>query len=247
MHHGSPVYLFHLDIEPTKSFCGLRQWYCIFFRLDFGNLCHKNEENYNSFARYFYLQEFQHGEQAVHLELPVLQSKSWPAIISKMLKIKKYFGTVFDYETLQNICECVFWDWSFPALAWSFQLIPFSKKTNPKITILEILVYKVQPELIKLISLSIPSLVQSHVHKNMWTWLCSKVEMCEDFKFYYLWLYFIYHNFQNGYFQTSLFTIFFEVICGKWILIPFNILCLLETGRIIDASSDLYYFLDISG
>ena len=100
------------------------------------------------------------------LELPVLQSKSWPAIISKMLKIKKYFGTVFDYETLQNIYECVFWDWSFPALAWSFQLIPFTKKTNLKITILEILVYKVQPEIIKLKSLCISTLLQSNVHKT---------------------------------------------------------------------------------
>ena len=30
------------------------------------------------------------------------------------------------------------------------------------------------------------------------------------------WLYFVYQNFQNGYFRTSLFSILFEVICKKW-------------------------------
>ena len=42
--------------------------------------------------------------------------------------------------------------------------------------------------------------------------------MRKDFRFYYFWLYFVYQNFQNGYFWISVFTTFFEVICGKWIL-----------------------------
>ena len=31
-------------------------------------------------------------------------------------------------------------------------------------------------------------------------------------------MYFVYQNFQNGYFRISLFSILLEVICGKWIL-----------------------------
>ena len=72
----------------------------------------------------------------------------------------------------------------------------FSKKTNPKITIPEILVYKIQPEIIGILSF-------------------------EDSD--YFWLYFIYQNFQNGYFRISLFTIFFEVTFGKWILQRFSL------------------------
>ena len=45
-----------------------------------------------------------------------------------------------------------------------------------------------------------------------------KVETRKDFRFYYFWLYFVYQNFHNGYFRISLFTILFEVICGKSIL-----------------------------
>ena len=44
---------------------------------------------------------------------------------------------------------------------------------------------------------------------------CNKVEMLKDFRFYYLCLYFVYHNFQNGYFWISLRPILFEVICEK--------------------------------
>ena len=57
-------------------------------------------------------------------------------------------------------------------------------------------------------------------------WLCNKVKMRKDFGFYCFWLYFVYQNFQNGYFRISLFSILFEVICGKWIL---------KTGKV-------YYF-----
>ena len=48
-------------------------------------------------------------------------------------------------------------------------------------------------------------------------WLCNKAETRKDFRFHYFWLYFVYQNFQNGYFWVSLFSILFEVICGKWI------------------------------
>ena len=36
--------------------------------------------------------------------------------------------------------------------------------------------------------------------------------MCKDFRFYYFWWYFVFQNFQNGYFQISLCTILFEDI-----------------------------------
>ena len=71
------------------------------------------------------------------------------------------------------------------------------KKTNLKIAILEILVYKIQPEIMK-------STIFTRF--NFITKPCSQE-----------WLYFVYQNFQNGYFRTSLFSILFEVICGKWI------------------------------
>ena len=44
----------------------------------------------------------------------------------------------------------------------------------------------------------------------LWKWLCNKVETRKDFRFYYFWLYFVYQNFQNGYFRISLFAIFFQ-------------------------------------
>ena len=57
--------------------------------------------------------------------------------------------------------------------------LTYTKKTNPKILILEILVYKIQPEI-----------------------------MNNE-------LYFVYQNFQNGCFRISLFSLLFEVFCGK--------------------------------
>ena len=49
----------------------------------------------------------------------------------------------------------------------------YTKKTNPKITILEILVYKIQPEITKFKFFStffkffsVSTLLQSHIHKN---------------------------------------------------------------------------------
>ena len=36
--------------------------------------------------------------------------------------------------------------------------------------------------------------------------------MCKDFRFYYFWWYFVFQNFQNGYFRISLCTILFEDI-----------------------------------
>ena len=66
--------------------------------------------------------------------------------------------------------------------------------------ILEILVCKIQPEIIK----SIP-VVPNKI---------------------YIWLYFVYQNFQKGYFRISLRTIRFEVISGKLIYeIYFVFLC----------------------
>ena len=53
----------------------------------------------------------------------------------------------------------------------------------------------------------------------LWTWLCNKVETRRDLRFHYFWLYFVYQNFQNGYIWISLFSIFFKVICGKWIIL----------------------------
>ena len=48
--------------------------------------------------------------------------------------------------------------------------------------------------------------------------LCDEVETSKNFRFYYFWLYFIIsgciQNFVDGYLQTSLRTIPFEVICG---------------------------------
>ena len=35
------------------------------------------------------------------------------------------------------------------------------------------------------------------------------------FRFYYLWLYFVYQNLQNGYFWISLLNVFFEVVYGS--------------------------------
>ena len=79
----------------------------------------------------------------------------------------------------------------------------------PQITILEILVWKIQPEIRK----SNVSTRFNFITK----WLCNKVETRKDFRFHYFWLYFVYQNFQNGYFRISLFSILFETICSKWI------------------------------
>ena len=66
----------------------------------------------------------------------------------------------------------------------------YTKKTNPKITILEILVYKIQPEIME--SKIFTRLLQSQP-------LCNKVETRGEIRFPYFWLYFAYQNFQNGY------------------------------------------------
>ena len=58
----------------------------------------------------------------------------------------------------------------------------------------------------------------SYILLKILTWLCNKVETRKNFRFHYFWLYFVYQNFQNGYFRISLFSILLEVICGKWIL-----------------------------
>ena len=102
-----------------------------------------------------------------------------------------------------------------------------SMKTNQKITILEILLHKIEPEIIKSKIFSVWTLLQSHVHMNekamfLWTWFCNRVEMLKDFWFCYFCLYFVYQNFQTGFFQISLHTILFEVICWKWIIVVSN-------------------------
>ena len=74
----------------------------------------------------------------------------------------------------------------------------YSKRTNPKITILEISVNKIQPEIIKFKILTCFKVIQSYYNK---------VETRKYFRFYYFWLYFVYQNFQNGYFQISLLVI----------------------------------------
>ena len=91
----------------------------------------------------------------------------------------------------------------------------FSKKTNPKITILEILIQKTQAEITKF---KIFTRFDFIIIAQLSTWPCNKVETRKDFRFYYFWLYFVYQNLQNGYFGISLLTILFDVICGKWML-----------------------------
>ena len=58
--------------------------------------------------------------------------------------------------------------------------------TNPKTTILEILVYKIRPVY-----------AFQLYYKTMFT------RTRKDFRFYYFWLYFVYQNFQNGYFRIK--------------------------------------------
>ena len=93
---------------------------------------------------------------------------------------------------------------------WQGSFVPICCVIHfPQITILEILVCKIQPEIMN----SNFSTRFNFITK----WLCNKAETRKDFRFHYFWLYFVYQNFQNGYFWVSLFSILFEVICGKWI------------------------------
>ena len=72
-----------------------------------------------------------------------------------------------------------------------------NKKTNPKIIILEILVYKIQPEIIKS-----KIFRRFNIFTKPWsqeTWLCNKVED----------LYFVYQNSQNGYIFRLFFLLYF--------------------------------------
>ena len=95
-----------------------------------------------------------------------------------------------------------------------------SAKINPKITILELLVYKSQPRILKSKIFMCFNFIVKPFHYCLWTWLCNKAEMCKDFTFYYFWCYFVFQNFQNGYFRISLCTILFEDIkrniCTTW-------------------------------
>ena len=49
-----------------------------------------------------------------------------------------------------------------------------------------------------------------------WTCLCNKVETHKDFRFSYFWLYFVYQNFQNGYFLIILLTIYSLINNFSW-------------------------------
>ena len=68
---------------------------------------------------------------------------------------------------------------------------------------------KIQPQIMKT-----KIFTRFNIIKNKLSWLCNKVETRKDFRFNHFWLYFGYQNFANGYFQTSLGTIPFDVICG---------------------------------
>ena len=93
----------------------------------------------------------------------------------------------------------------------------YSKKYNPEITILEILVYKIQQEIIKSKSFMRFNFITKPCSKKKR--LCNKVKTSKEFKFYYFWLCFVYQNFQNGYFWIILFAIQNEIIssypCAK--------------------------------
>ena len=67
----------------------------------------------------------------------------------------------------------------------------YTKKTNPKITILEILLYKIQPEIMESKIFTRFSFITKP--------LCNKVETRREIRVHYFWLYFAYQNFQNGY------------------------------------------------
>ena len=54
-----------------------------------------------------------------------------------------------------------------------------------------------------------PEIMKSKIFTrfNFITKPCSQVETRKGFRFHYLWLYFVYQNFQNGYFRISLVSI----------------------------------------
>ena len=80
-----------------------------------------------------------------------------------------------------------------PFPAGNFKKFRYSKKTNIEITKSKI--FTRFSFITKLCS-------------QEWTWLCNKVETRKDFRFCYFWLYFVYQNFQNGYFRIILLTIY---------------------------------------
>ena len=80
-----------------------------------------------------------------------------------------------------------------PFPAGNFKKFRYSKKTNIEITKSKI--FTRFNFITKLCS-------------QEWTWLCNKVETRKDFRFCCFWLYFVYQNFQNGYFQIILLTIY---------------------------------------
>ena len=47
--------------------------------------------------------------------------------------------------------------------------------------------------------------------------------MRKDFRFHYFWLYFVYQNFQNGYFQISIFRIERDLAENPAVIYLFNI------------------------
>ena len=77
----------------------------------------------------------------------------------------------------------------------------YSTKTSLKITIGKILVYKKQPEIKKSKIFTRLNLLQSHDH-GLISFIFNNVETSKDFRFHYFWLYFVYQNFQNGFFPT---------------------------------------------
>ena len=80
-----------------------------------------------------------------------------------------------------------------PFPAGNFKKFRYSKKTNIEITKSKI--FTRFNFITKLCS-------------QEWTCLCNKVETRKDFRFCYFWLYFVYQNFQNGYFRIILLTIY---------------------------------------
>ena len=83
-------------------------------------------------------------------------------------------------------------------------------KTNPKMTVLETLVYKTELEIIKSIIFTRFNFIPKPCSPFREYRFIIKLKR-KDFRFCYFWLYFVYQNFQNGYFRISLRTIFFVI------------------------------------
>ena len=140
-----------------------------------------------------------------------------------------YFPSFFfvENQTLRITCR----ESVMTMTARNGKLFWHSTKTNPKITILEILVYKIQPEKIKSkIFTCFNFITKPCSQKNKNNYSCEhgfvvNLERVKILDFIVSGFILYIKIFQNGYFWISLRTILFKIIYRKWISFWHTVSC----------------------